>query len=122
MKNKSAFSRFEDSNYVKWARRIKERDAFTCQVCGLRRSSLHSHHINSWDVFVAERYDLNNGITLCKTCHEKFHQVYGKGFNTKYQFMEFRDLVAVIKAWVVQQVKDGYQVSCREESLPSASK
>jgi 5-methylcytosine-specific restriction endonuclease McrA len=106
-------SRFDDSNYIKWARRIKERDAFTCQLCGVRNMSLHSHHINSWDTFISERYSLDNGITLCKNCHERFHTIYGKGFNTKYQFKEFRDLVMLIKTIVTERAKDGYYASCR---------
>jgi hypothetical protein len=28
-------------------------------------------------------------MTLCKECHKEFHQIYGKGDNTKKQFEEW---------------------------------
>ena len=31
------------------------------------------------------RTDVNNGITLCKTCHKEFHDIYGYTNNTKEQ-------------------------------------
>lgn len=58
---------------------------------------LHSHHINSYDVFINERFELNNGITLCQKCHDKFHTIYGHGKNTKFQFNEFVKVAHILK-------------------------
>ncbi len=45
--------------------------------------------MNSYDVHVDERYDLKNGITLCSIHHDLFHDIYGRGNNSKAQFREF---------------------------------
>ena len=39
---------------------------------------LYSHHKNE-DL----RYDVSNGVTLCKECHLDFHRKYGLKNNTK---------------------------------------
>jgi len=37
---------------------------------------LHAHHIYSWDRFPDKRYVMQNGVVLCKYCHNKFHNKY----------------------------------------------
>jgi 5-methylcytosine-specific restriction endonuclease McrA len=64
--------------YVNWAKNIKIRDLFTCQKCKVIGGTLHSHHIESFAKNKKLRYDLDNGITLCKKCHNDFHNHYGK--------------------------------------------
>lgn len=94
------YDRSEDKRFVRWAKKIKERDSFTCQICRTQDAYLNSHHMNSWDMFIKERYDLNNGICLCYKCHDLFHSIYGKGRNTKFQFKEFRETIGLIRAIV----------------------
>ncbi|MDP2683518.1 MAG: hypothetical protein Q8P20_00525 [bacterium] len=48
-------------------------------------------------MFIDQRFDLNNGITLCQLHHEYFHRVYGSGRNTKYQFEEFQYLYGLLR-------------------------
>lgn len=92
------FDRNNDKKFVKWAKQVKERDNFTCQICSKANVYLNSHHLNSWDTFIDERYDLDNGITLCYNCHFLiFHAIYGKGHNTKHQFEEFRKTIKLLK-------------------------
>ena len=52
---------------------------YTCVKCGKVRKTtrvLHAHHIASWDKFESKRYDRNNGVVLCKWCHDGFHYKY----------------------------------------------
>jgi len=52
----------------RWAKDIKKRDKYTCQSCG-SREELHAHHIIPRHVDDSLAFDLDNGITLCQTCH-----------------------------------------------------
>jgi len=98
------YDRSDDKRAVRWAKKVKERDNFTCQICLRADVYLNSHHMNSWDMFVKERYDLGNGVCLCHQCHDFFHSIYGKGRNTKFQFKEFRDTISLIKGIAKKQV------------------
>jgi len=91
-----AFHRAErsTSEYITWRRRVFERDDYTCRKCGRRSRSgtavfLNAHHINNWKDNVSLRYDVDNGITLCKDCHIEFHRLFGKSHTTKFQLFNF---------------------------------
>lgn len=47
------------------------------------------HHINGYNWDIKNRTNVDNGITLNTEVHKKFHKIYGKGNNTKEQFIEF---------------------------------
>lgn len=55
--------------YKEWRRKVFERDDFTCQICSKRGIYLEPHHIKSWEKYPELRYSVENGQTLCKTCH-----------------------------------------------------
>ncbi len=57
-----------------WAKAVKIRDNFTCQMCGKRGGALHSDHILSFAEHPEHRFDLDNGRTLCHSCHAKHHR------------------------------------------------
>ena len=82
--------RMSDGDFRSWANLIKERDNYTCQVCGDNKSgNLNAHHLNGWNTFPEQRFDLDNGVTLCTDCHKDFHSQYGYGDNTREQFDEY---------------------------------
>lgn len=55
---------------LQWSKKIKERDEYTCQLCGLfDKIWLQAHHIKSKSKFPELMFNLNNGITLCLECH-----------------------------------------------------
>jgi hypothetical protein len=70
--------------YVNWRTLVFERDDYTCQKCGLRGSKvyLNAHHILPFSSYIKVRLLLNNGVTLCKKCHEIINQAecYGHPF------------------------------------------
>lgn len=56
--------------YKKWANDVKERDTYVCQKCGSNiKEEIHAHHIVPWADSVALRFDISNGISLCRKCH-----------------------------------------------------
>lgn len=99
------FDRKDDFYFIKWAKQVKIRDHFTCVICGRRGVLLNAHHMNSWDWCVEERYDLDNGTTLCHDCHTYFHETYGYGQNTRAQFDEFFKLSAALKDSIAQKIQ-----------------
>lgn len=57
-------------------RRVYKRDGYRCRRCGTGNKgpkSLHAHHVKSWVGYPDSRMDVDNLITLCKTCHDWVH-------------------------------------------------
>jgi len=61
-----------DSAYCNWRLRVYKRDGYKCKInnhdCDGR---IEAHHILSFTKFPELRYDINNGITLCKFHHPR---------------------------------------------------
>lgn len=74
---KGGYEPYYGSNWYKQKRKARERDSYTCQVCGGRTNgrALDVHHIISFREFGRENYkeanQLSNLITLCIPCHGK---------------------------------------------------
>ena len=65
------FRNFEDPQYKKWRKDVYKRDNFHCQWPGCpNNKKLNAHHIKTWAHFPGLRFDVNNGITLCKQHHK----------------------------------------------------
>lgn len=82
--------RFE---YKTWRTKVYERDNYTCQCCG-KQGRLNAHHIYPFSLYEDLRYNIDNGITLCRDCHDStkdgsFHNVYGTHNNTVDQLKEY---------------------------------
>jgi len=97
--------RFSDPRHKKWAKAVKARDNFTCQICGKQGVYLNSHHIYSYDTYEDKRFDIDNGITLCSYHHEIFHSIYGAGNNTGIQFKEYVNMLRIIKKIAAKNFK-----------------
>ena len=75
---------------ISWSQQIMKRDNYTCQICGDNKGgNINAHHLNGWNAFPEQRFDLDNGVTLCTDCHKDFHSQYGYGDNTREQFDEY---------------------------------
>ena len=74
--------------YTKWRKGVYKRDNYTCQQCGQVGGNLNAHHIESYANNPDLRTTLENGITLCKDCHDNFHHIYGYSC-TRSQYNEW---------------------------------
>jgi len=70
---------------VEWRKRVFARDKYTCQEpkCKQKGGYLEAHHIKKKFDYPELKYVIDNGITLCRKCHEKtfFNE---KKFEKKY--------------------------------------
>lgn len=103
-----------------WRVMVFERDDYTCQMCHDRSApnnpvALNAHHIKQFNTHKHLRFDLNNGITLCESCHKKTYWKE-KDFETIFQNrptfieditedMEFRSFDEVAK-----EFKSGHEI------------
>ena len=66
---------YGSKKYKLWRNKVFERDNYTCRWCN-SNGNLEAHHIKEWSNFPELRFEIDNGLTLCKKCHNKTK--YGK--------------------------------------------
>lgn len=54
-----------------WRQAVIRRDQGYCRLCYVRRE-LQVHHIKPFSTHKEERWNVENGITLCRSCHAMF--------------------------------------------------
>jgi len=60
--------------YRKWRENVLIRDNYTCMDCGDKEKVMHVHHIKPFATNENLRYEMDNGITLCPSCHRYRHK------------------------------------------------
>jgi len=86
------------SLYREWREAVIERDG-SCAICG-SIDDLHAHHIRHASYWPNLRFDLTNGVALCRDCHTQFHTNFKRSFRVKCDdtdFYNFKKLVEYIK-------------------------
>jgi hypothetical protein len=84
-----------NSAYANWRDSVYAKDWYTCQCCGKSKGIIkNAHHILPYASHEELRYDVNNGICMCRDCHyttikDSFHNKYGTTNNTPEQLEEF---------------------------------
>lgn len=61
------------SKMQKWRVKVFMRDDYTCVKCKKRGGNLEAHHIKEFSKYPELRFELSNGMTVCKSCHIKIH-------------------------------------------------
>jgi len=75
--------------YNLWRQAVFERDGFTCVWCGQIRGNIEADHIKPFAFFPELRFAIDNGRTLCRSCH-RTTDTYGNNYRvylaeTKYK-------------------------------------
>jgi len=78
------------SKGLKWRYQIFGLYNFTCVKCGQRGGKLVAHHLEGYHWCIELRFELSNGVCLCRKCHKNFHNRYGTRWNTTEQFINFK--------------------------------
>ena len=72
--------------YRLWRQAIFARDNWTCQICFKRGGKLEADHIKPWTLFPELRYAIDNGRTLCVSCHRQTDTWGARVFKTVERF------------------------------------
>ena len=78
-----------------WRNAVFVRDGYMCKICGENTRTLAAHHLDAFEVFPEKRFDVSNGVTLCRVHHTQFHRMFGFGKNTAEQFQEYVEQMTV---------------------------
>lgn len=71
---------YKDPKYIKWRKAVLGADKATCVKCKKNKGvDLEVHHIRPWSKHINLRFNVRNGVTLCRQCHE-----YVTGEEEKY--------------------------------------
>lgn len=69
----------QSSEYNNWRDSVFERDNYTCQKCGDDSGgNLNAHHIKPFSEYEETRFDVDNGVTMCRSCHMDLHNSEGE--------------------------------------------
>jgi hypothetical protein len=66
------YAKYRTPQYIAWRKACLQRDNHRCVVCGRGRPArLEVDHIHSWSKHPELRFDVDNGQTLCHSCHKR---------------------------------------------------
>lgn len=68
-----AYSSRVSGKYRRWRNAVLVQDGYKCKNCG-SLENLEVHHIIPFSEGTDLRYDVNNGIVLCRDCHRRIHE------------------------------------------------
>lgn len=60
--------------YTEWRDAVYRRDSWKCKECGCKKNIV-AHHISGFSESPELRFDVENGVTLCRSCHAKIHKL-----------------------------------------------
>lgn len=62
--------------YKEWRKSVYKRDRYKCKFCGAGGRTIRAHHIKNFNEYPELRLNVNNGITVCDSCHKIIHYTY----------------------------------------------
>jgi len=79
VKRVKRYRTFEEKQYdelfKEWRTAVFRRDRYRCQMPGCQETTkLQAHHIRMRSVYPTLSFTVDNGITLCRRCHQSIRQ------------------------------------------------
>lgn len=97
------------AKYKEWRRAVFERDNYTCQACNARGSVLHAHHIKPYSTNPELCFVVENGITVCRSCHRAQHPVSS---SRRFDMYDIGDILGYrLDGYTLQQIADMFDVN-----------
>lgn len=62
------------TRHKEWSLAVLRCDRWRCQKCGSNGRDLTAHHIEPWSKNRELRFEVSNGVTLCRACHCGLHK------------------------------------------------
>lgn len=72
-----------------WSKKVRERDMFTCSVCGKTGKHMEAHHIKPKSLYPDDALDELNGVCICQKCHQKYNNRYSPSNQNSVTFSRF---------------------------------
>ena len=66
-----------------------------CIVCNTLQDR-EAHHLDSYNYHPEKRYDVDNGVCLCRKCHTVYHCDYNRSFRVKTTRKNFEEFLKVV--------------------------
>ena len=82
-------------DYRIWVANCIRRDK-VCLICGSRQQR-QVHHILDGSNHPKTRFDISNGVTLCRKCHTTFHCDFKNSFREKTSKKDWDNFISLIK-------------------------
>lgn len=83
--------RRRDTRHKEWSADVLEREGYSCAVCR-ERGKMHAHHFEGYSRNPDLRYEPDNGVCLCESCHYTLHKAKGYREITREDFFSFFSL------------------------------
>jgi hypothetical protein len=83
------------TDYRLWRVAVIRRDS-RCVICNSLKGR-NAHHINSGAYFPKLRFNVDNGITLCRDCHTQFHCNFKNSFKEKCTEKDWNNFLELVK-------------------------
>lgn len=79
----------EQRRQIKWKEALLSKYGNKCHICGTEKGEMHAHHLIPYSQDANRRFSINNGIILCKECHNYLHKAY---WQMNKDIKEYKDI------------------------------
>ncbi len=83
----------KSKEYRHWRVKVIRRDK-VCVICGSGKKR-QAHHIEDASYHADQRFDVENGVTLCYDCHRNFHTNFKRSYREKCTLSDWNNFICL---------------------------